>query len=263
MTNDNFYIGYRKQMPPGVAVFLRGRVVVLMVIAAGLAVFLVAWQRPFAAGRFEFGVVKTFSGIVGEHPYPTLILQRPVADGGGGSLTLPATEMRSRYYLVAQGKHGAQDLVRGREGQRVTLKGSLIWRDDQTMIEVLADSVVGVDGTSAGAHDSVPSLALGTFTLRGEIVDSKCYLGVMKPGELKPHKACAIRCISGGCTPVLVVRDAGGLAAYFMLAGADGRAVNREVLGMVAEPLEITGVVERQDNLLVLKAEPGTYRRLE
>jgi len=40
----------------------------------------------------------------------------------------------------------------------------------------------------------------------GEIVDSKC-LGVMTPGQLTTHRACAIRCISGGIPPVLHVRQ--------------------------------------------------------
>ena len=43
--------------------------------------------------------------------------------------------------------------------------------------------------------------------LRGEIVDSKCYLGVMNPGEGTVHRDCAARCLSGGLPPMLVVRS--------------------------------------------------------
>jgi hypothetical protein len=56
-------------------------------------------------------------------------------------------------------------------------------------------------------------VSLGTQTLIGEIVDSKCYLGVMNPGALIPHRACAIRCISGGIPPVLLVRQSDRSAA--------------------------------------------------
>jgi len=31
---------------------------------------------------------------------------------------------------------------------------------------------------------------LGAATLRGEIVDSKCFLGIMKLGEKTVHRAC-------------------------------------------------------------------------
>jgi hypothetical protein len=84
----------------------------------------------------------------------------------------------------------------------------------------------------------------------------------MAPGDTKPHRACAARCISGGIPPVFLVRDADGRAAYLLLLSADGEAVNDEVLPMIAEPLEITGTVERHADLLVLRADPATYRRL-
>ncbi len=96
----------------------------------------------------------------------------------------------------------------------------------------------------------------------GEIVDSKCFLGVMNPGQLTPHRACAIRCISGGVPPVLLVRQRDGPAIYLLLVSAEGKPVNKQVLDMVAEPLEITGEVERQGELLILRADPATYRKL-
>ena len=40
------------------------------------------------------------------------------------------------------------------------------------------------------------------------------------------------------------------------------RPVNKQVLNLDAEPVEITGEVERQGELLILQAEPATYRRV-
>ena len=37
-----------------------------------------------------------------------------------------------------------------------------------------------------------------------------CFLGVMKPGRSKPHRACAVRCISGGIPPFKVPGHARG-----------------------------------------------------
>jgi hypothetical protein len=48
---------------------------------------------------------------------------------------------------------------------------------------------------------------------------------------------------------------------YFLLVSGDGHAVNKDVLDMVAEPVQITGEVERQGELLMLRADPQTYRR--
>jgi hypothetical protein len=161
--------------------------------------------------------------------------------------------------LSIPGKSGAQQAVAGLDGQFVTLSGTLVYRDDITMIEVDPDTPAG---NSSNTMPAQPEQALGQFTLRGEIVDSKCYLGVMKPGNLKPHRACAVRCISGGIPPVLLVRNGEGNAIYFMLTGSDGRQLNKDVASFVAEPIEIRGNVIRQGGMLILQAEPSSYLRL-
>lgn len=249
--NRDFYIGYQKDMPPQLAAFLRSRVIILLVFAVALAVVLSWAQQPFAQATFEFGVIKSFRGFIHEHPYPILTLDHP--DG------MPSSGVHSRYLLVAPGKHGALTLFAGSHGKYVELHGSLIYRDNRSMIEVIPSSIKTVS-------DQIPPpghmVELGMFTLRGEIVDSKCFLGVMKPGNLKPHKACAIRCISGGIPPLLCVRDEQGHAVYILLAGPDGEAINREVLPFIAESVEVTGVINRMNGLLVMKMNPDMIRRL-
>ena len=103
------------------------------------------------------------------------------------------------------------------------------------------------------------------MTLEGEVVDSKCFLGVMKPGNLKPHRACATRCISGGVPPVFLVRDARGHATYYLLTSADGGAVGRQLVdrALVAEPLRVTGRVRAVGDQLVLSADPDAFERLD
>lgn len=197
---------------------------------------LVAARRPFSTARFEFGTTPSFEGWVEARPYPTLLVDRP--DGGH-----------------------SREQVAGLEGKRVRLDGSLIYRDDQTMIE-LSGTPSEIDA-GAGRPAEGWSEDLGVHTYVGGIVDSKCFLGVMKPGSTKPHRACATRCISGGVPPVLLVRDADGNASYLLLASKDGDSVNAAVLNPVAEPVEITGQVVRYDDLLVLRADPNSYQRIE
>jgi len=133
------------------------------------------------------------------------------------------------------------------------------------MIEVVAESIKQADGRERipSTTQSVSPVSLGEQTLTGEIVDSKCYLGVMNPGALTPHRACAIRCISGGIPPVLLVRQTNGPALHLLLVSRDGKPVNKQVLNLVAEPVSITGEVERQGELLILRADPATYRRVK
>ncbi len=247
--DDDFYVGYKPQAPASLSRFLRPRIAAVVVLALLVAALIVMSQQRFAAATFEFGNERRFEGIVSELPYPTLLVERP---GDAGDVPY------SRYLLGVFGKRGADEAVAGLNGQRIAVSGQLVYRDDQTMIEIVPESI---ETLAAGRAPAAPE-PLGTFTLRGEIIDSKCYLGVMKPGNGKPHRACAIRCISGGIPPVFVVRDEAGNTEYFLMTGADGRAVNKEVLDMVAEPLEIRGEVLRSGSDLILRAEPGEFRRL-
>ena len=101
-----------------------------------------------------------------------------------------------RIPLVAFGKHGAGELLRDFDGKYVRLKGLRIYRDDLQMIEVVAGSIEKSDREPQQFEAKTESL--GTQTLRGEIIDSKCYLGVMNPGRSKPHRDCAVNCLRGG-----------------------------------------------------------------
>ncbi len=47
------------------------------------------------------------------------------------------------------------------------------------------------------------------------------------------------------------------------LISVSGKLLGREVLDMVAQPVEITGEVKREGDQLYLRAEPDTYRRLQ
>jgi hypothetical protein len=116
-------------------------------------------------------------------------------------------------------------------------------------------------GQSLPTARPVP-VSLGRQTFRGEIVDSKCWMGVMNPGVLTPHRACAVRCISGGIPPMLLVRRENAPPLNLLLTDEAGKPVNDRVLDLVAEPVEITGEVVRDGELLTLRADPSAYRRI-
>ncbi len=246
---DDFYIGYQRRAPAGLGKFLRRAVVALGAGAALVAVVLAALQGEFDPGVFEFGVVRELAGVVHERPHPLLLVERP-GDAGGEP---------SRYLLVGEGKHGADGEVAGLDGRRVRLRGTLIHRQGQTMVEVVGGSVEPIGAPVAVAAAAVD---LGRQTLRGEIVDSKCFLGVMKPGRGKPHRACATLCIRGGIPPVLRVETAAGEHRHFLLTDEAGGAVNGRILDLIAVPVEVTGRVLRAGDLLLLETDPTTIRPL-
>ncbi len=59
-----------------------------------------------------------------------------------------------------------------------------------------------------------------------------------------------------------MVKDRDGDTNHLLLISGEGRPVNREVLPLVAEPVEITGRVVLLGDRLVLQANPVTNRRL-
>lgn len=251
--SEEFYIGWEAKAAPGIGKVVRRTVIILLLLALLVPVVLAVAQRMIGVSVFEWGNYKAFSGILRTAPYPHLLVSRP---GQGNGQTPYST-----YYLVAPWKFGlAREALAEFDGKAVSLKGTLIYRGNQTMIEVVPGSIVATNTVVAVALPQTTQL--GKQTLVGEIVDSKCFLGVMNPGQLTPHRACAIRCISGGVPPVLLVRQKAGPAVYLLLVSAEGKPVNKQVLDLVAEPVEITGDVERQGDLLILRADPATYRRL-
>jgi hypothetical protein len=96
---------------------------------------------------------------------------------------------------------------------------------------------------------------LGNSTLRGEILDPKCYLGVMKPGEGKPHRSCAIRCISGGIPPFFKTVNLQDERQYFFLLDADGNPIHQQVAQYVADEVQLCGSIEQWDNWYILKVD--------
>jgi hypothetical protein len=252
--SDEFYIGWEAKAAPGIGKMVRRAVMALVSISVLISVVLAISQRMIGESVFEWGTTRTFSGILQAQPYPHLLVARPGSAGG-----LPQF---STYYLVAPWKFGLnREALTPLAGKSVTLKGTLIYRGNQTMVETKPNWIQASDKSSG---ISLPQTTrLGRQTLIGEIVDNKCFLGVMNPGQLTPHRACAIRCISGGVPPVLLVRQKDNVATYLLLVSSEGKPVNQQVLDMVAEPIEITGEVERQGELLILRADPATYRRIK
>jgi len=247
-----FYVGYAEEAPDRLAGFLRPRIAALLVLAPILIAGLALAQKGFAPSLFEFGVEREFVGWISERPVPALVALRP-----GNSAHCGAT---SSYPLVALGKFGAAEAVAGLDGQQVRLRGTLIHLDDRTMIELASDGVARLDDPRAQPDGRVESL--GAHRFEGEIVDSKCYYGVMNPGSGKVHRACAARCISGGVPPALLIRDREGNRLTLLLVDTGGRALGPDILAWVGRPVALEGEVVRYDDLLVMRTDPATIEAL-
>ena len=244
---NDFYVGYLPKAPTALARFVRKVIIVFGLFAVAAALMLLVGQQPFANSAFEFGEVRYFEGAVVTRPFPTLLVARPGATG--------QQDKYSHYLLVAPGKHGANDLVARFDGKQVRLQGQLIYREGGTMVEITPGSITVVDAAPA---DQETTRDLGAVRLTGEIVDSKCYLGVMNPGQGKVHRDCAARCLSGGIPPIFV--STGG-HEQFLLVGLDGRTLGRDALReFVAEPITIRGELLQQGESQLLRIDARKLR---
>jgi hypothetical protein len=241
---NNFYVGYLPKMPQDVAQVLRRALIVLFAIAMVAAIVLVVAQRRFDRSTFEFTTVRTFEGAIEAKPYPTLAIRRPGI--------VSQEQHFSRYLLVGVGKHGVE--VSKFEGMTVELKGKLIYRAEQTMIEVMPDSIRPKDINAAVSSTRTK----GEFvTIRGEIVDSKCHTGVMNPGSGKVHRDCAVRCLSGGVPPVLI--EEAEPNRLLLLTNADGDPLNPAAfVDRVAEPVTVKGFMINEGDGLELRVKTIT-----
>lgn len=242
--NSDFYIGYRPRTGTRrmIKYVLAGLAAIVPLVALGM----VFGQAPFAESFFDFGNVRQFRGVIAEQPAPVLL----TTEGG----------RRRDYALVGEGKHGADDLTRGLDGRSVRLSGTLIRRDGIEMIEVHGGSI-SVD-TPAPEGSAPKIFPVGNHRLAGEIVDSKCYLGVMNPGEGKTHRECASLCIRGGVPPLFVVRGPDGRRVHLWLTSESRSPLDDRILDFVAEPVIIDGTVERAGDRLWFLTRPTLIRRI-
>ena len=242
---NDFYVGYLPKAPTALARFMRKVIIVLGLLAVTAALVLVVGQMPFASSAFEYGKLRSFEGVVVTRPFPTLLVARPGETG--------QQEKYSRYLLVAPGKHGADDLVAGFDGKRVRLQGQLIYRAGGTMVEITPGSITVV---STAPADQETTRDLGAVTVTGEIVDSKCYLGVMNPGQGKVHRDCAARCLSGGIPPIFVTNNG---SDQFLLVDREARALGHGALReFVAEPMTIRGELLQKGESQLLSIDVRT-----
>jgi hypothetical protein len=236
MAGDGLYVGYLA-LPHRHRVFLMVAVPLavagMLVGALGLGMAQPSWGDGF----WETGSAREFRGTLTLEPYPMLHV-----DGG---------DERVSYLVVEMGKFGSAERfaeVEHADGATVAIWGRELLRDGRRMIEI--DPAGGEGGSSEAVSVQAsdrPAVRVGRETmpvvesLSGEIVDSKCYLGAMKPGDGRGHKACATLCISGGIPPVLVVRGAGDDVSYLLLTDATGRGLRGSGLEAI-EPMIATRV---------------------
>jgi len=262
---EEFYIGWQAEAPPSFARVVRRLVVGLCVLVPALAILIVLFQNGFSNGTFEFGKTTELEGIFYEKPFPFLFIENGKDVAGNPVFQKILLVGKGKFGFTVDGSRYTVDGTRQvANGQKVKVSGFLIYNDGKTAFEV--ESIDSEEVTSSHPLTRPQSTSTlinqSPITLRGEITDPKCLLGVMNPGQGKPHRDCAVRCIAGGIPPVLKVANAEGETEYYLLADPNGEPLNARILEYVGDGVQLCGRLEQDGDWLVLYADPATIRRV-
>lgn len=247
MSRSDFFIGWSAEIPRADRRFMLGAGVALIAAGAGLGATLASQRALIGDGVWDQGRMRTLSGVLASAPYPLL----RTYDVGVGARTV---------FLATSGKLVAAP-PRDLDARWVQASGTLITRGDNAMLALV--SVEPAPGPEPEGLREVVAVEHGEAFLTGEILDAKCWFGAMRPGYGKTHKACAALCARGGLPLAFCTSGACGTsAAAPLLLDSQGRAHGRAVLPLVADPLAISGRLVQVGDVLQLRADLSSMRRL-
>lgn len=249
MSDKSFFIGWA-DTPTVDRRFFMGAGLGLLAGTAAMGVGVAKFQNRPGTGSWSMGEVREWRGIATAEPYG--MLRTLDLDG------TPRTAL-----LGCQGKCGVSAKIGALAGKPVIVKGSLIQRGQHAMIAVID----GLDWIAEDPAGSIGDLAFPTpeplmqVSLQGEILDSKCWFGAMSPSSGKVHKSCASLCIRGGIPPAFYVKDHKDQKALMIMTDR-GASHTHDLLEYVADPVTITGQVQRLGDLFLLDAPIIAISRL-
>jgi hypothetical protein len=254
--HDEFYIGYVPEAPDRISKTVRTAIFSMMAVCIVIGLVLVFNQRKFSTANFEYGSNTTLEGYIFTEPFSHMLV--PIGKD------IHNKELYQTILLVGEGKAGADSVVKvvkergGKkmDGMKVSLTGFLLYGNGKALLQVNTNNM-GIK-FSDEQLSALPQMAsLQDTSVTGEIVDPKCYFGVMKPGEGKAHRSCAIRCIAGGIPPVFNTNS-----DYFLLMNEKNEVLHSEVSNVVGDKLTLTGKVVTWNDWKILQVESSQIVQL-
>lgn len=238
---DDFYVGYLV-LPWSHSRFLRVAIPAMLTLMAVVNVLIHAASRDPGSGVWDSSNERTWVGTLVVEPCPILLAE---GESGGPSL------------VVELGKRGAAARLAPFAGRRVELRGYELAREGRRLIELAPrdDAVVDLGPAPAPTLGAMGLRDLGEVRVSGEVLDAKCYLGAMKPGDGVGHRACARLCILGGIPAM--VRTGVDPREYLVLASDGLGGVGPEVADLAGGVSTLRGRLWALDGLRILELARG------
>ena len=241
MEND-FYIGWSDDNPDHLGRFKRLFLWIALLVVVALAWLIIKTEEPFVDSEY-YGALREFEGQLVD--YPVLGL-RTMVDGELKTVPLIGFGKFSAYGAFAD--YDLEELT----NSTVALRGVTVAYQGRMWME-MTEGAEAVLEVKAGMAMPRRIRKEGAATIEGEIIDPKCFFGVMKPAYKKIHRSCAIRCLSGGIPPVLAVREGGKFTDYYFILDQEGNPITENVMAYAGLPISLSGDVEIVDDWKVLK----------
>jgi len=255
---DPFFIGWLEETPQSYTQIVKPFLLLLFPSVLIFALLMNFGRKPAdnAAAIYEFGQLTTLEGVLVNHPVPMLRM----------NLKEEGKEVVQHLILVDALKFGASKTIEAMEkkakttliNKAIKLKGTLSYFEGKRILELTegVDAFVGLSKLTPKTSAMIPSSS--SEKIRGEIIDSKCFFGVMKPGSGKTHKSCAVRCLSGGVPALFRSTNKKEDHEFYLLLGENGESINKSLLAYTADHIQLKGAIFQMADWKIIYTSPSS-----
>ena len=243
---DPFYVGYLPAPRKHRGAMMLVIVLVMVWVCFASLLFVLAQRSPGEA-VWDISNERTWTGLLIEDPYPMLVTSHDT------------------LLVVSMGKQGAHDQLASYFNSQVTISGYELQREGRRMIELSPGSIrpVLLEDQASIARPELEIIDESPHTFVGEIIDGKCYLGAMKPGDGYAHRSCAVLCLSGGLPPMFAPQHTRGTQVLPLILYDNAAHIPEDLHVFVACPVEFEARAARIGSVPVLVVETGSIRASE
>ncbi|MCX8473199.1 MAG: ferric reductase-like transmembrane domain-containing protein [Sediminibacterium sp.] len=260
LSESPFYIGWKNIIPKTHFRFAVLYPLVVLVFMITSAIIIVLNEQKIA--QVNYINPYSITGKIISEPFPALIQKSGKDIYGNPNFTV--------FPIVNAFKFGADSVIANffnkeniNRNQIVTIAGAATQRDKHQIIE-LTEGLNSITPTkSLDTEETKLILIEKNIRLSGEIIDPKCYFGVMNPGEGKPHKACATLCISGGIMPVFSYLNNNNKKCYAVIKSNQQPLLFPQIKDFIADPIAVKGDLYSFYNWQVFIIQPQSIIRLK
>ena len=254
---DEFYIGYLDDTPVAIKKTTKRFVLLSIVTLIGIASVFALTQNRFKNSAFELTTATKIMGVYHESPYPMLKIQ--TAEHTFKSIVLVGFGKSGAHPFLENIKNTEKEL----EGKILQIEGNLIYYNGKTVLQITDDQKISLVEHVANPGVPLAKTIQKDITLKGEIVDPKCYFGVMKPGKGKIHRSCAVLCIAGGIPPILATSDDNNISEYYLITDTEGKAIHKDILPFIGKPSLLKGTIVQMEDWYQLKIDIDDIQELD